>query len=202
MKDLVLYIHGKGGSAAESEHYGPLFPGCDVFGLDYQTDTPWETGQEIHGAVMRLKGSFARVTLVANSIGAFFSMNAGIDDMIHTAYFISPIVDMEGLIGSMMLRAGVTEEDLRAKGVIPTAFGEELSWAYLSYVRTHPIRWKAPAEILYGRRDEMTPYETIASFAREHGAGLTVMENGGHWFHTDEQMLFLDQWITGCHARR
>ena len=41
MKDLIFYIHGKGGSAAESEHYKPLFPDCEVKGLDYQTFTPW-----------------------------------------------------------------------------------------------------------------------------------------------------------------
>ena len=42
MKELVLYIHGKGGSAAESEHYRPLFPDCEVFGLDYQTFKQWK----------------------------------------------------------------------------------------------------------------------------------------------------------------
>ena len=47
MKDLVLYIHRKGGNAAESEHYRPLFPGYMVMGLDYQTFSPWETGTEI-----------------------------------------------------------------------------------------------------------------------------------------------------------
>ncbi len=28
------------------------------------------------------------------------------------------------------------------------------------------------------------------------GAELTVMPNGEHWFHTEEQMQFLDRWIT------
>ena len=51
MKDLVLYIHGKGGNASESEHYRPLFPGREVIGLDYQTFTPWEMGVEIRDAV-------------------------------------------------------------------------------------------------------------------------------------------------------
>ena len=51
MKNAVLYIHGKGGSATESEHYKSLFPDYDVMGLDYQTFTPWETGKEIyHGS--------------------------------------------------------------------------------------------------------------------------------------------------------
>ena len=36
MKDAVLYIHGKGGSAAECEHYRPLFPDFEVIGLDPQ----------------------------------------------------------------------------------------------------------------------------------------------------------------------
>ena len=76
MKKAVLYIHGKGGSASESEHYKPLFPDYDVTGLDYQTFTPKETGEEIHSAVLKLKEEYAQIILIANSIGAFFSMNA------------------------------------------------------------------------------------------------------------------------------
>ena len=195
MKKLVLYIHGKGGSAAESEHYKPLFPGCEVIGLDYQSFTPWETGKEIHDAVERLSGAYESITLIANSIGAFFSMNAGIDAMIRNAYFISPIVDLERMIRDRMSWAGVTEEALKTRGLIPTSFGEDLSWEYLCYVREHPIHWTVPTEILYGRNDKLTSYETIAAFAGEYGAALTVMENGEHWFHTDEQMRFLDQWV-------
>ena len=100
--DAVLYVHGKGGSAAESEHYKPLFPDCEVIGLDYQTFTPWETGKEIRAAVKALKDSHENIVLIANSIGAFFSMNADIDGLIQKAYFISPIVNMEKLIGDMM----------------------------------------------------------------------------------------------------
>lgn len=195
MKDLVLYIHGKGGSAAESAHYAPLFPGCEVVGLDYKTFTPWETGREIREAVEPLYRAGRSITLIANSIGAYFSMCAGIDAMLRRAFFISPIVDMERLIRSMMDRAGVTEEELRSRGVIPTPFGENLSWAYLRYVRSHPVSWNVPTEILYGSADELTDRETIAAFAAAHRAGLTVMDGGAHWFHTPEQMAFLDDWI-------
>ena len=195
MKDLVLYIHGKGGSPVESEHYAPLFPDCDVVGLDYQTCTPWETGKEICETVEGLSPGYENIILIANSIGAYFAMCAGIDPIIRKAYFISPIVDMEKLISDMMRLAGVTESELEARGVIPTSFGEELSWEYLSYVRTHPIRWNVPTQILYGSHDQMTAYETIEAFAKRHGAGLTVMKDGGHWFHTEEQMRFLDDWI-------
>ena len=196
MKDLVLYLHGKGGSAAESEHYRPLFPACEVVGLAYHGSAPWDAGREIREATEALKDGGRRITLIANSIGAYFAMSAGIDAWLEGAYFISPIVDMERLIGDRMAWANVTEKELKAKGVIPTAFGEELSWEYLRYVRSHPVRWGAPTEILYGRGDELTSYETVAAFAKAHGAGLTVMENGEHWFHTDEQMRFLDAWIS------
>ena len=98
MKNAVLYVHGKGGSAAECEHYKPLFPDCEVFSLDYQTFTPWETSTEIRTAVEKLKDGYESIILIANSIGAFFCMNAGVDALIQKAYFISPIVDMERLI--------------------------------------------------------------------------------------------------------
>ena len=156
MKNAVTYIHGKGGSAAECEHYKPLFTDYDVIGLDYKTFTPWETGREIHHAVESLKAEYDHIILIANSIGAFFSMSADIDSMIEKAYFISPIVDMERLITDMMTWANVTEEDLKQQGVIYTDFGENLSWDYLCYVGDHPIRWECPTAVLYGSRDKLT----------------------------------------------
>ena len=197
MTSCVLYVHGKGGSAAEAEHYRTLFPECEVVGLDYKTFTPWETGAVIAEAVTALRERFDGVILIANSIGAYFSMCAGIDALIERAYFISPIVDMERLIFDMMSAARVTEAELEVRRTVPTDFGETLSWEYLSYVRAHPVSWRAPAAILYGGRDELTSYETVSAFAEKTGASLTVMKDGEHWFHTAEQMRFLDEWITG-----
>lgn len=191
----VVYIHGKGGGAAEKEHYKPLFPDCDVLGLDYKTFTPWETGKEIHGAIKRLKSNYEKIILIANSIGAFFSMNADIDDMVKTAYFISPIVDIEKLICDMMKQSNISESDLQKKGVIRTDFGEDLSWEYLCYVREHPLKWTVPTHILYGGGDCLTSYETIKAFSDCHDVILNVMENGEHWFHTEEQIEYLDNWI-------
>lgn len=182
--NAILYIHGKGGSAMESEHYKLLFPDCEMIGLDYQTFTPWETGQEIRIAVKELKRRFENIILIANSIGVFFSMNAGIDEIVQKAYFISPIVDMEKLIIDMMKWANVTEQELESKGIIHTDFGEDLSWEYLSYVRSHPIEWRVPTQILYGSTDHLMSIETITDFADKHQAILTVMEGGEHWFHT------------------
>ena len=103
---------------------------------------------------------------------------------------------MEKLIGNMMMWANVTERELAEKQEIPTNFGETLSWKYLCYVREHPISWRVPTRILYGEHDNLTSLETIYAFAERTGAALIVMPGGEHWFHTDEQMQFLDKWIT------
>ena len=191
----VLYIHGKGGNAAESTHYERLFPDFKVIGLDYKTFSPWETGKEIHDAVACLKKEAESIILIANSIGAFFSMNANLNGQIEKAYFISPVVDMEKLICDMMNWANVTEAELEQRKIIPTDFEEELSWEYLCYVRANPLNWQVPTSILYGENDNLTSIETIKDFAEKQGATLTVMKGGEHWFHTEEEMKFLDEWI-------
>ncbi len=195
MKKLVLYLHGKGGSAGESEHYKALFPGREVLGLDYRGETPWEAGAEIRQAVERLKTEYEEIALAANSIGAWFAMLAGIEGLIRRAYLISPVVDMEKLILGMLRMAAVTEAELEARGRIETGSGETLRWDYLCYVREHPVRWQVPTAVLYGSGDNLTDKETMAAFCETHGAVLTVMEGGEHWFHTEAQMDFLDRWI-------
>lgn len=195
MKKAVLYIHGKGGSAGEAEHYKSLFPEYDVIGFDYKSSTPWDCKPEFKSKTNEIKSNYGGVILIANSIGAFFSMNAFDGDDIEKAYFISPIVDMEKLICDMMKWASVTEEQLKAEKIIQTAFGEALSWDYLCFVRQNPIKWSVPTKILYGDKDDLTSYETMSKFASEHNAALTVMKDGEHWFHTEEQMRFLDKWI-------
>jgi len=168
---LAIYVHGKGGSVAESEYYQPLFPNCEVIGVDYLSETPWEAGPEIRAAIQNLSGKYDDTILIANSIGAFFSLHAEIGGLVRKAFFISPVVDLE-----------------KVNGV-------ELHGEWLEFVRSHPVKWDVPTHILYGSRDCLIPHETIREFAEHHNASLTVMENGEHWFHTEEQMLFLDNWI-------
>ena len=194
-KDAVLFLHGKGGSAEEAEHYRSLFPDCDVVGLDYHGIAPWDAGEEIKDAVLKLCGEYRSVSVIGYSLGAFLAMSADVDMLLKRAYFISPVVDMESLILMLMAQDGVTEEALREKDMIPGSFGLVHSWEYLCYVREHPAEWNVPTAILYAEHDDLTPYETIAAFAEAHDASLTVMPNGEHWFHTEEQVAFLDEWL-------
>lgn len=197
MSKIVVYVHGKDGSASEAEHFRPLFQEYEVTGFDYHSETPWEARNEFPEYFGKLLERFDSVILIANSIGAYLSMCSLSGELIEQAYFISPIVDMEQLILDMLDWSGNTEEDLLRRKEIPTEFGETLSWDYLAYVRENPVNWQVPTKIIYGEKDYMTSLDTMTRFSDRTGAKLTVMPEGEHWFHTREQMQFLDRWIKG-----
>lgn len=196
MKNAVIYIHGKDGNSNEADHYKKFLNAeYRIIGFDYKSQFPWEAKTEFQKYFADIASKYNEIVLIGNSIGAYFSLISLSENFIKKAMFISPIVDMENLILNMMKRAGVSEEELKLKKVISTPFGELLSWEYLSYVRNNPITWNVPSSILYDKNDVITPFKIISDFANKINADLTVMENGEHWFHTREQMIFLDNWF-------
>lgn len=195
MEKAILYVHGKGGSSEEANRYKDICTGCDIYGLDYQGNSPWDTKEEFIQSYLKLKSKYNEVYILANSIGAFFTMHALQNENVSKAYFISPILNMEKLILDMMIWSNVSEKELKERKIIPTSFGENLSYDYLEYVRKNPIKWNTPTEILYAGKDNLTSLETVNEFIKTHNANLTIMENGEHWFHTQEQLKFLDKWL-------
>ena len=205
---VFLFVHGKGGNKEEALLLSEIAceRGWDVVGIDLPgwgertaeaaRFVPWEAAPELRTVYEELKRRYNEVALYANSIGAYFSLLALGDKALAQALFVSPVTDMERLIRRMMGWASVTAVQLEKEGEIPTAFGETLSWPYLRYVREHPVaRWDVPTRILYAGRDELVERESIEDFTRRFGAELTVMEEGEHWFHTEEQLKVLRQWI-------
>lgn len=196
MSNALLYIHGKGGNAEEAEQFKPYCKGYEVYGVGLKELTPWRAEKPIREAFEKLHMKHESVSILGNSLGAYFAMLALQSCSVKKAFFISPILNMEKLILDMMAWAHVTESELREKKEIATEFGETLSWEYLSYVRSHPIQWSIPTAILYAERDHMTARETVDTFVMNHNAELTVMPGGEHWFHTPEQLEFLGKWLT------
>lgn len=195
LKKAILYIHGKGGSAEEADYYKEICNDYDVFGLDYKGTTSWETKDEILTEYENLHEKYQSVSIIANSIGAYFTMNALADKEIERALFISPILNMEKLIFDMMMWANVTEQELKAEQEIETSFGETLSWKYLCYVKENPIFWNTTTDILYAGNDNLTSYDTVSRFAKDTNSSLTIMKDGEHWFHTEKQLAFLNDWL-------
>ena len=196
MKNVIVYVHGKGGNAEEANYYRKFFnDDFDIIGFDYKSENPWDAKSEFSDYFDSIIPEYNKTILIANSIGAYFSLISLADKKIEKAMLISPIVDMERLILDMMTRANISEEELSIKKEIETPFGETLSWEYLSYVRKNPIHWNIPTGILYAEKDNMTSISTITDFSKNINANVTVMTGGEHWFHTKEQMDFLDNWI-------
>ena len=195
MKKAIIYIHGKDGSSLEINQYKESCLGFDMVGVDYNEYLPWIVEKQIKSVYEKVEKNYDEIYILANSIGVYFAMHTLQNSNIKKALFISPILDMEQLILNMMSWANVSEETLCEKKEIPTDFGETLSWKYLCFVRENPIIWNIPTEILYGEKDNLTSCETVDKFIKNHNAHLTVMKNGEHWFHTEEQLIFLNNWL-------
>lgn len=200
-----LFLHGQMGHKEEAEAFAQVVcpKGIEVLSIDLpghgerrdrdEELLPWTAVADIQAALDWAERHWKTTSLLANSIGAYFAMLAA--DMPNRALLVSPILDMEGLILTMMKWAGVTELQLREQEEIATSFGQTLSWQYLCWVREHPVHtWACPTCILYGSQDNMTPRQTVEAYAQKHNAKLTVMEGGEHWFHTPEQLAVLRIW--------
>ena len=195
MKNVVIYIHGKYGTVEEAEYYKKFFNEAYIIGFKYTSEYPWDFQKEFSNFIENIYAKYKKISIIANSIGAYFTMLSLTNKNIEKAFFISPIVDMEKLITDMMFLENITEEELYKKKKIKTSFGETVSWDYLTFARKNPIEWNIPTYILYGENDDLTSYETILNFTNKSKANLTIMKGGEHWFHTDEQIEFLNNWI-------
>lgn len=200
-----LFLHGQMGHKEEAEPFAQIIcpKGFQVLSIDLPDHgerrdlgeelAPWTAVPDIRAALDWTGQYWSTTAIRANSIGSYFAMLAS--QTPSRALLVSPILDMEALILTMMGWAGVTEEHLQKQGEIVTPFGQTLSWHYLSWVREHPIPdWTCPTYILYGSKDNMTSRQTVEAYTRQHHVKLTVVENGEHWFHTPEQLAILRTW--------
>lgn len=205
-RKVYLYVHGKNGSKEEAIDFAELAcpAGYQVLALDLPEHgerknaperlLPWVVLPELQLIYQYAKVHWRSVSLRATSIGAWFSMLALQAKPLRSALLLSPVVDMENLITSMMQWANVSEAQLKEEGEVSTDFDETLSWQYLCWVREHPYRWKAPTQVLYGARDNLTSRAVLEKFKQRTGAHLTIMVEGEHWFHTELQLAVLQEW--------
>ena len=208
---VCLFLPGQSGHKEEGERFAQIAnpKGWQVVAIDLpqhgqrqggaEPFLPWVVVPELEQVWQELQGRWKRIALRANSIGAWLAMLALAGKPVDTCLFVSPVVDMENLIQTMMTWAGVTEERLEREREIPTDFGQTLSWDYLKYVRQHPVHaLSAHTNILYGDQDNLVPQPVVECFARAEGAHLTVYPGGEHWFHTPEQMKVMGTWEERC----
>ena len=205
---VYLYVHGQGGNKEEAAAFAEIVCryGFQTLSIDLPEHgerkdekaafLPWEVVPEIQSVMEYARKQWQSVSLYANSIGAWFSMQRLASEPLQNCMFVSPVVDMVQLIQRMMGWANVTEEQLKNEKIISTSFGQTLSWDYWRYAVEHPIiNWRIPTKILYGENDNMTDFDTIRQFAVKFYCDLTVMKNSGHWLHTEQELTVLKKWI-------
>jgi len=142
------------------------------------------------------KANYEEINLWACSMGAYFSLIAYKNENIKNCLFLSPVVNMKVIIDNMMLWSNITEEDLKAKQEIKTDFGQTLYWDYYKYVKENPIlNWNKTTHILYGNKDNMQEQNVIQDFSNKFNCKLSILENGEHYFHTEEQLSYYKKWL-------
>ena len=142
------------------------------------------------------KEKYDEINLWACSMGAYFSLLAYKNEEIKQCVFLSPVVNMKTIIDNMMLWSNVTENELKEKQEIKTDFGQTLYWDYYEYVKNNPIiSWDKKTHILYGDKDNTQSEDLIKDFSSKFSCDLSVLENGEHYFHTEEQLKFYKEWL-------
>ena len=203
---VFLFVHGKCGNKEEAADFAKIVCsyGYQVISIDLPESgerkdkaklVPWEVTIELGSVMTYIKERWQSISLRATSIGAWFSMLSFEDVDFKKCLLVSPMLDMVQLINNMMQWAGVSVQMLEKKQEIETEFGETLSCQYYNYANEHSHKpWKDCTYILYGTQDNMISQETVEAFANKYGCKLAIMENGEHWFHTEEQVSFMNEW--------
>lgn len=206
-KHVCFFIHGQFGTKEEASFYAELLCplGWEVLSIDLpghgerkrESDSfdPWHIQPELLSIQSYLQLHWTRWMLIANSIGAWFSLLSFHTLEFQHVFFISPIVDMNVLLTNGMKLANITVEQLEKERFI-TKDEQTFSIAYWNYVVTHPISyWPSCTSILYGEEDTIIQIDTLEKFADTHSCRLSCMAHGEHWFHTPSQLSFLKNWF-------
>ena len=205
---VYLFVHGRMSKKEEAESFAEIATsrGFQVISFDLPehgerlpNTYPCTVQNGVHDLEHILKyteKNWQRISLFACSLGAYFSLLTYNGVRFNKCLFLSPILDMERLIHNMMQWAGVQVEQLQKEKEISTPMGETLSWDYYEYVRNHPIQvWNTPTHILYGDQDHLTERSVLDDFAKRFKARVQIVKGGEHYFHTEEQIRILNEWM-------
>ena len=202
-----IHVHGKQsrkeyaeGFAAIAEEKGFQTLSFDLPGHGERAGGPercdvWTGVRDLDRVADFAFARWPRVSLYANSLGAWFALNAYPARPLERCLFQSPIVDMRWLVEQMMRWSGVTPQRLEREGEIDTPI-DALRWDYYQYILAHPVgEWPVPTRILYAGRDDLQPEAVMRAFAERHHAALTVSPDSEHPFMAPEDRLIVEAWL-------
>lgn len=205
---IYIYVHGKNASKEEANTFAEkaVKKGFQVISFDLPAHgerinenypcVVWNGVRDLNSIGAYVQQGWDDIYLFGSSLGAYFSLLAFNDMPLKKCLFLSPLLDMERLLQNMMKRFGINEETLKERRELQTPIGETLNWDYYCYARDNPIeKWNIPTAILYGSEDNLTEREIVEDFTKRFACDLTILDGGEHWFHTEQQLAFLDKWL-------
>ena len=167
-----------------------------MIGLDYILHSfHGKQKKNFHYFFNSIYRKYKTVEVIANSIGAYFAINALSNQQIEEAYFISPVVDMERLIADMMIWANVTEDELKEKKKFRQPLRDPFMGLSLLCKRKSYYIGKSQRTFCMVKKIILPLMERYLNLYRGTNSTLSIMKMESIGFHTDEQMKFLDEWI-------
>ncbi|WP_279014206.1 alpha/beta hydrolase [Actinomyces oris] len=163
---------------------------------DDKAFTPMDASPEVRAFARLARSQSTEVSLLANSIGAYFSLCDTPAGTFERAWMVSPLLDLEYYIRDIMAEYSVTDEQLEAQTVIDTPRGV-LERSYLRFVEEHPARLNAPSWIIRGDQDEVVPLNALSRFVGAPGVELVQVEGGQHFLgqppHLDTVVAWFEE---------
>ena len=163
---------------------------------DDKAFTPMDASPEVRAFARLARSQSTEVSLLANSIGAYFSLCDTPAGTFDRAWMVSPLLDLEYYIRDIMAEYSVTDEQLEAQTVIDTPRGV-LERSYLRFVEEHPARLNAPSWMIRGDQDEMVPLNALSRFVGAPGVELVQVEGGQHFLgqppHLDTVVAWFEE---------
>lgn len=207
---VYLHVHGKMSSKESAEGLASIAGKAGFqtvsFDLPQHGDRKdgadrcdiWNGIRDLAAVAEYVFARWKHVHLYACSLGAFFSLHAYRNYPFQKALFQSPIVDMEYLIGQMMLWFGISEERLEGEREIDTPI-DVLSWRYYQYVKANPVSdWNIPTWVLYGGKDDLQSRQVMEEFCRRFDCRLTVAEESMHPFMEKKDIPIVENWLVNA----
>ena len=147
---------------------------------DDKAFNPMEASPEVRTFAQLARSQSTEIGLLANSIGAYFSLCDTPAGTFERAWLVSPLLDLECYIRDMMAEYSVTDEQLEAETEINTPRGV-LEWPYLRFVEKHPARLDIPVGLFAATRMKWSLWAPSAGSSAHPGSNSSRSRGGQHF---------------------
>lgn len=191
----MLYIPEHRNSTGEAALFSKDCPGYDMVDFSYRLYNPWEIKSSIQKKYCELREKYDVVAIMAKGVGAYFAIDSLGEEQVDKALFVSPVIDVECFIQTILEKTGISEDKLFEEQVISSGYDQDLSWEQYDYFKKNVLSWSSDADVIMGSDDKYENVELIKSFAKANQCELCIIEGANHDFDSPEQQSEFREWL-------